>query len=124
MRLLVTREDVRPRLVHETFTLLGNQYSYREYDVLGLKYFQDIIELGLTSNIESTLHALGCYILFDNYRETVASQTITISMWRVYFRSTPCPEPLVVGVEVCEHFLIEELCNLTRGKSASLPISD
>lgn len=29
MQLLITREDVRPRLSHETFTLLGNQYSYR-----------------------------------------------------------------------------------------------
>ena len=125
LRLLVTSEEVCQKLARETITLMGNQYSFREFDVLGSRYFLDVFGIGpemSTLTIASALHRLGCDVLYENYREAVASKRLSMSTWRVYFRSTSCPEPLVVAGKVCEQICIEGRYYLARGKGAPLPV--
>ena len=125
LRLLVTSEEVCQKLAHEKITLMGNQYSFREFDVLGSRYFMDVFGIGpemSTITIASALHRLGCDVLYENFREAVASKRLSMSTWRVYFRSTSCPEPLVVAGKVCEQICIEGRYYLARGKGAPLPV--
>ena len=125
LRLLVTSEEVCQKLAHETVTLMGNQYSFREFDVLGSRYFMDVFGIGpemSTITVASALHRLGCDVLYENFREAVASKRLSMSTWRVYFRSTSCPKPLVVAGKVCEQICIEGRYYLARGKGAPLPV--
>lgn len=74
MRLLATSEEVCQTLAHEKFIRLGNQYSFREYDVLESKYFLYIFGLGrdiCTSNIASALYAMRGKFSMGNYRKAV-----------------------------------------------------
>ncbi|CCI50852.1 unnamed protein product [Albugo candida] len=119
LRLLVTSEEVYQKLAHETVTLMGNQYTFREFDVLGSRYFMDVFGTGpemSTITVASALHRLGCDVLYENFREAVASKRLTMSTWRVYFRSTSCPKPLVVAGKVCKQICIEGRYYLARGK--------
>nr|CCA19835.1 AlNc14C80G5247 [Albugo laibachii Nc14] len=123
LRLLVTTEAVCQLLANETVTLLGNQYSFRDFDILGSRYFLDIFGLGpeiSTSTIIFALHRLGCDILYENYREAVASQRLAMSTYRVYFRSTSCPAPLLVSGKIREQLCISGRYYLPRGKGAPL----
>nr|CCA15716.1 AlNc14C14G1633 [Albugo laibachii Nc14] len=124
LRLLVTTEAVCQLLANETVTLLGNQYSFRDFDILGSRYFLDIFGLGSeisASTIMFALHSLGCDILYENYREAVASQRLAMSTYRVYFRPTSCPAPLLVSGNTCEQLCIDGRYYLARGKGAPLP---
>ena len=67
-------------------TILGNQYSFREYDILGSRCFLDIFGLGpdiSPSDITLALYSAECDILYAHYHEAVASQGIAMSTWRV-----------------------------------------
>nr|CCA17457.1 AlNc14C35G3128 [Albugo laibachii Nc14] len=100
LRLLVRSEEVCQQLAHEQVTILGKQHVFREYDLLGSRYYLDIFGLGpdiSTSSIAAALHSLGCDILYDNFREAVASKGISMPTWRVYFHSTSTPPPLIVS---------------------------
>nr|CCA18141.1 AlNc14C46G3696 [Albugo laibachii Nc14] len=46
LRVLVTGEAVCQQLAHESITILGNQYTFWEYDILGTRYFLDVFGLG------------------------------------------------------------------------------
>ncbi|KAL0591439.1 hypothetical protein ABG067_001471, partial [Albugo candida] len=125
LRLLVKSEEVCQKLDHERITLMGNQYSFREFDVLGSRYFMDVFGIGpemFTIIIASALHRLGCDVLYENFREVLAYKRLSMSTWRVYFRSTSCPEPLVLAGKVCEQICIEGRYYLARGKGAPLPV--
>lgn len=61
----------------------------------------------MTLTIASALHRLDCDVLFENFREAMASKTLTMSIWRVYFRGSSCPEQLLVGGNVCDQISIE-----------------
>lgn len=89
-RLLVTEEEVCQKLPHEKVTILGNQYSFCEFDILGSRFFLDSFGIGpeiSTMNIASAFHRLGCDVLYENFREAVASKRLAMSTSRVYFRS-------------------------------------
>ena len=76
------------QLAHEKVTILGNQYSFRKYDILGSRYFLDIFGIGpeiCPSSIASALYSIGCDILYAHYREAVASQSIAMSTGECIF---------------------------------------
>nr|CCA18928.1 AlNc14C59G4391 [Albugo laibachii Nc14] len=125
LRLLVTEEEVCQKLTHEKVTFLDNQYSLREFDILGSRFFLDIFGIGpelSTMNVASALHRLGCDVLYENFREAVASKRLAMSTWRVYFRSASCPGQPIVGGKVCEQICIEGRYYLARGKASPLPV--
>nr|CCA18769.1 AlNc14C56G4239 [Albugo laibachii Nc14] len=47
LRLLATSEELCQQLAHEKVTILGNEYAFQEYDLLGSRYFLDIFGLDL-----------------------------------------------------------------------------
>ncbi|CCI46830.1 unnamed protein product [Albugo candida] len=125
LRLLITEEEVCQRLANEKVRILGNSYSFREFDILGSRFFLDIFGIGpemSTLKLASALHRLGCDVLYENFREAVASKRLSMSTWRVYFCGTSCPEQLNLGGKVCEQICIEGIYYLARGKASPLPV--
>ena len=124
LRVYVTSEENCQKLTDQEVTILGNKYSFREFDLLGSKYFLDVfgVSPGMEcGRIARALHDLGCDIIYENFREAIAGKAITMSTWRVYFRSTSCPPALYVNGKVCEQLDIEGRLFLARGKSSPLP---
>ena len=125
LKVYVTSEEHCHKLAHQEVTILGNRYSFREYDILGSKYFLDVFGVNPGTEcgrLARALHELGCDIIYDNFREAIAGKAITMSTWRVYFRSATCPTALVVEGKVCEQLDIDGRLFLARGKSAPLPV--
>ena len=124
LRVYVTSEENCQKLTDQEVTILGKKYSFREFDLLGSKYFLDVfgVSPGMEcGRIAHALHDIGCDIIYENFREAIAGKAITMSTWRVYFRSTSCPPALYVNGKVCEQLDIAGRLFLARGKSSPLP---
>ena len=106
----MTSEEHCHKLANQQVTILENRYYFREYDILGSKYFLDVFGVNPGTEcgrLARALHELGCNIIYDNFREAIAGKAITMSTWRVYFRSATCPTALVVEGKVCEQLDID-----------------
>ena len=110
LRVYVTNEENCQKLANQEVTILGARYSFREFDLLGSRYYIDVF--GVTTETECgriarALHELGCDISYANFREAIAGKAITMSTWRIYFRSISCPPVLYIAGKVCQQLDID-----------------
>jgi hypothetical protein len=101
--------------------ILGGVFMFKEFDVLGGKYFLDISNVDSdtdTDLILQRLFLLGCKPVYDTFREVNLATGITSATWRVYFLTSSCPSALMVNGSVCDQVLFENKLHPAHGKNA------
>ena len=121
LRVKVKTKDACLLLERTKVNILGGVYTFKEFDVLGGKYFLDISNMDSetdTSLILQRLFLLGCKPVYDTFREVNVATGITSATWRVYFMTGSCPNALVVNGSVCDQVLFDNKLHPAHGKNA------
>uniref|UniRef100_K3XCL9 Uncharacterized protein n=1 Tax=Globisporangium ultimum (strain ATCC 200006 / CBS 805.95 / DAOM BR144) TaxID=431595 RepID=K3XCL9_GLOUD len=121
LRVKVKSKEACLALERTKVNILGGVFMFKEFDVLGGKYFIDISNVDSGTNTDVMLHRLfllGCKPVYDTFREVNLATGITSATWRVYFLSTTCPSPLIVNGSVCDQILFDNKLHPAHGKNA------
>lgn len=121
LRVKVKSQEACLALERTKVTILGGVFMFKEFDVLGGKYFIDISNVDSDTNTDVMLHRLfllGCKPVYDTFREVNLATGMTSATWRVYFLSTTCPSPLIVNGSVCDQVLFDNKLHPAHGKNA------
>uniref|UniRef100_K3XAV1 Uncharacterized protein n=1 Tax=Globisporangium ultimum (strain ATCC 200006 / CBS 805.95 / DAOM BR144) TaxID=431595 RepID=K3XAV1_GLOUD len=121
LRIKVKSKDACVRLECTKVNILGGVFKFKEFDILGDKYFIDIVNVDSDVNIDVILHRLfllGCQPVYNTFREVNLATGITSATWRVYFLSSSCPSALVVNGSVCDQVLFDNKLHPAHGKNA------
>lgn len=121
LRVKVKSQEACLALERTKVNILGGVFMFKEFDVLGGKYFIDISNVDSDTNTDVMLHRLfllGCKPVYDTFREVNLATGMTSATWRVYFLSTTCPSPLIVNGSVCDQVLFDNKLHPAHGKNA------
>lgn len=121
LRMKVKSKEACLQLERTKVNILGGVYLFKEFDILGGKYFIDISNVDSdtdTDLIMQRLFLLGCKPVYDTFREVNLATGITSATWRVYFLSSSCPSALLVNGSVCDQVLFENKLHPAHGKNA------
>ncbi|KAF1327933.1 putative Pollike protein, partial [Globisporangium splendens] len=119
LRVKVKSKDACMRLERTRVNILGGVFVFKEFDILGPKYFVDISNVDSdTDVILHRLFLLGCQPVYDTFREVNLATGITSATWRVYFMSKSCPSALMINGSVCDQLLFDNKLHPTHGKNA------
>ena len=101
--------------------ILSGAYTFKEFDMLGGKYFIDISNMDSDTDthvILQRLFLIGCKPVYDTFREVNLATGITSATWRVYFLTSSCPSALIVNDSVCDQVLFDNKLHPAHGKKA------
>ena len=105
--------------------ILGGVFLFKEFDVLGEKFYLDISNVDSDTNTDVMLHRLlsafyllGCKPVYDTFREVNLATGITSATWQVYFLSATCPSPFLVNGSVCDQVLFDNKLHPLHGKNS------
>ncbi|KAF1318173.1 hypothetical protein FI667_g14138, partial [Globisporangium splendens] len=121
LRVKVKSKEACLLLERTKVNILGGVFTFKEFDVLGGKYFLDIANVDSDTDTDVILHRLfllGCKPVYDTFREVNLATGITSATWRVYFLSTSCPSALMVNGSVCDQVLFDNKLHPAHGKNA------
>ncbi|KAL7687122.1 hypothetical protein Plhal304r1_c024g0083401 [Plasmopara halstedii] len=105
LRVKVKPKDACVNLEHTSVNILGGTFAFKEFDILGNKYFSEI------GNVDFDP-------VYDTFREVNLATGITTASWRVYFLSSSCPSALMVNGVVCDQVLFDNKLHPAHGKNA------
>jgi hypothetical protein len=121
LRVKVKSKEACLALERTKVNILGGVFMFKEFDVLGGKYFIDISNVDSdisTDEILRRLFLLGCKPVYDTFREVNLATGVTSATWRVYFLSSSCPSALMINGSVCDQVLFENKLHPAHGKNA------
>lgn len=121
LRLKLKDREACMELERTTVSILGNVYPFKPFDVLASKFFLDISNVDSDTNTDLVLrrlYLLRCEPVYDTYRDVNLATGLTSATWRVYFRSSDCPPPLVVNGSVCDQLVFNNKLYPVHGKDA------
>uniref|UniRef100_A0AAV1UCG1 Uncharacterized protein n=1 Tax=Peronospora matthiolae TaxID=2874970 RepID=A0AAV1UCG1_9STRA len=100
LRIKVKSKEACLRFDRTKVNILVGVYTFKEFDVLGGKYFIDISSMDSDTDtrlILQRLFLLGYKPVYDTFRELNLATGITSATWRVYFLTASCPSALIVN---------------------------
>ncbi|KAF1329068.1 putative Pollike protein, partial [Globisporangium splendens] len=121
LRVKVKTKEACVRLERTKVNILGGTFTFKEFDILGDKYFIDIVNVDPDVDIRVIVHRLfllGCQPVYHTFREVNLATGMTSATWRVYFLSSSCPSALVVNGSVCDQVLFDNKLHPAHGKNA------
>ncbi|KAF1327039.1 putative Pollike protein, partial [Globisporangium splendens] len=121
LRVKVKTKEACVRLERTKVNILGGVFSFKEFDILGDKYFIDIVNVDPDVDVRVIVHRLfllGCQPVYHTFREVNLATGMTSATWRVYFLSSSCPSALVVNGSVCDQVLFDNKLHPAHGKNA------
>ncbi|KAF1329066.1 putative Pollike protein, partial [Globisporangium splendens] len=121
LRVKVKTKEACVRLERTKVNILGGTFTFKEFDILGDKYFIDIVNVDPDVDIRVIVHRLfllGCQPVCHTFREVNLATGMTSATWRVYFLSSSCPSALVVNGSVCDQVLFDNKLHPAHGKNA------
>ncbi|KAF1335879.1 hypothetical protein FI667_g590, partial [Globisporangium splendens] len=121
LRVKVKTKEACVRLERTKVNILGGVFSFKEFDILGDKYFIDIVNVDPDVDVRVIVHRLfllGCQPVCHTFREVNLATGMTSATWRVYFLSSSCPSALVVNGSVCDQVLFDNKLHPAHGKNA------
>ncbi|KAL8024078.1 hypothetical protein Plhal710r2_c005g0021591 [Plasmopara halstedii] len=121
LRVKVKTKEACMKLERTKVNILGGVFEFKEFDVLGGKYFIDIANVDSDTNTDVILHRLfllGCKPVYDTFREVNLVTGITSATWRIYCLPSTCPSALMVNGFVCDQILFDNKLHPAHGKNA------
>ncbi|KAF1315557.1 putative Pollike protein, partial [Globisporangium splendens] len=121
LRVKVKTKEACVRLERTKVNILGGTFTFKEFDILGDKYFIDIVNVDPDVDIRVIVHRLfllGCQPVYHTFREVNLATGMTSATWRMYFLSSSCPSALVVNGSVCDQVLFDNKLHPAHGKNA------
>uniref|UniRef100_M4BT88 Uncharacterized protein n=1 Tax=Hyaloperonospora arabidopsidis (strain Emoy2) TaxID=559515 RepID=M4BT88_HYAAE len=121
LRIKVKSKEACLRLKRTKVNILGGAYTFKEFDVLGGKYFIDISNMDSDTDthlILQRLFLLGCKPVYDTFREVNLATGITSATGRVYFLTSSCPSALIVNDSVRNQVVFDNKLHPAHGKNA------
>ncbi|KAF1328542.1 putative Pollike protein, partial [Globisporangium splendens] len=121
LRVKVKTKEACVRLERTKVNILGGVFTFKEFDILGDKYFIDIVNVDPDVDVRVIVHRLfllGCQPVYHTFREVNLATGMTSATWRVYFLSSSCPSALVVNGSVCDQVLFDNKLHPAHGKNA------
>lgn len=121
LRVKVKSREACLRLERTKVNILGGVYTFKEFDVLGGKYYIDISNMDSDTDTQLILHRLfllGCKPVYDTFREVNLATGIMSATWRVYFLLSSCPRALILNGSVCDQVLFDNKLHPAHGKNA------
>ncbi|KAF1327222.1 putative Pollike protein, partial [Globisporangium splendens] len=121
LRVKVKSKDACVRLERTKVNILGGVFTFKEFDILGDKYYLDISNVDSdtdTDLILERLFVLGCKPVYDTFREVNLATGVTSATWRVYFLSSSCPSALIINNGVCDQVIFDNKLHPAHGKNA------
>ena len=100
--------------------ILSGAYTFKEFDVLGGKYFIDISNMDSDTDthvILQRLFLIGCKPVYDTFREVNLATGITSATWRVYFLTSSCPSALIVNDSVSDQVVFDNKLHPDHGEN-------
>ena len=120
LRIKVKSKEACLRLERTKVNILGGAYTFKEFDVLGGKYFIDISNMDSDTDthvILQRLFLLGCKPVYDTFREVNLATGITSATWRVYFLTSSCPGALILTDSVCDQVVFDNKLHPDHGEN-------
>ena len=121
LRVKVKSREACVRLEHTKVNILGGVFTFKEFDILGDKYYVDIANIDSDMDTDMILHRLfllGCKPVYGTFREVNMTTGITSATWRVYFQSRSCPQSLIINNCVCDQLVFDNKLHPVHGKNA------
>ncbi|KAF1331688.1 hypothetical protein FI667_g4271, partial [Globisporangium splendens] len=121
LRVKVKSKDACVRLERTKVNILGGVFTFKEFDILGDKYYLDISNVDSDTNTDlilERLFILGCKPMYDTFREVNLATGVTSATWRVYFLSSSCPSALIINSGVCDQVIFDNKLHPAHGKNA------
>ncbi|KAF1331469.1 putative Pollike protein, partial [Globisporangium splendens] len=121
LRVKVKSKDACVRLERTKVNILGGVFTFKEFDILGDKYYLDISNVDSDTNTDlilERLFILGCKPVYDTFREVNLATGVTSATWRVYFLSSSCPSALIINSGVCDQVIFDNKLHPAHGKNA------
>ena len=121
LRVKVKSKEACMRLEHTKVNILGSVFTFKEFDILGDKYYLDIANVDCDMDTDTILHRLfllGCKPVYDTFREVNLTTGVTSAAWRVYFQSRSCPPALIINNCVCDQLVFDNKLHPVHGKNA------
>ncbi|KAF1328370.1 putative Pollike protein, partial [Globisporangium splendens] len=121
LRVKVKSKDACVRLERTKVNILGGVFTFKEFDILGDKYYLDISNVDSDTNTDlilERLFILGCKPVYDTFREVNLATGVTSATWRVYFLSSSCPCALIINSGVCDQVIFDNKLHPAHGKNA------
>jgi hypothetical protein len=121
LRVKVKSKEACVRLERTKVNILGGVFTFKEFDILGDKYYLDISNVDCDMDTDVILHRLfllGCKPVYDTFREVNLPTGVTSATWRVYFLSRSCPPALIINNCVCDQLVFDNKLHPVHGKNA------
>ncbi|KAF1326586.1 putative Pollike protein, partial [Globisporangium splendens] len=121
LRLKLKSREACLKLERTTVSILGGVFPFKPFDVLASKFYLDVSNVDSDTNTDlmlRRLYLLGCEPVYDTFRDVNLATGLTSATWRVYFRSSECPPPLVVNGSVCDQIVFNNKLYPAHGKDA------
>ncbi|KAF1315563.1 putative Pollike protein, partial [Globisporangium splendens] len=121
LRLKLKSREACLKLERTTVSILGGVFPFKPFDVLASMFYLDVSNIDSDTNTDlmlRRLYLLGCEPVYDTFRDVNLATGLTSATWRVYFRSSECPPPLVVNGSVCDQIVFNNKMYPAHGKDA------